>query len=387
MDPLTLNSRHLRAMVAIVVTGRISSAARAVNLTQPAVTQGIAKLEAQIGLPLFDRRPDGMSPTDAGLILAPRAEAALRLIGSRNAPGAQIRAFLALADRGSYAGAADATGLSEASLHRAVGDLSVSFAQRLVERRGRGVALTARGAAVARNFRLALAELRSALAELSALQGREVGRIVVGAMPLSRARLLPQAIRQFHMRHPDVDLSILEGSHAELVGPLRDGEIDLLVGALRPQAQEGIAQRPLFDDHPIVIGRVGHPLAGPGQVPPADLARYPWIIPAPGTPLRTQWASMFEGAGVEPPRVPIECGSVIMVRQILVDSDFLTLLSADQVSVELEAGWLVAIGDAPGDVSRTIGISIREDWRPTALQSRFIAAICEQVEKIGYAGI
>ncbi len=379
MDPLSLNSRHLRAMVAIVASGRISSAARAVNLTQPAVTQGLAKLEAQIGLSLFDRRSDGMVPTDAAHILAPRAEAALRRIGNRPATGAQIRAFLALADTGSYAAAASVTGLSEASLHRAVGDLSVSLGQRLVERRGRGVSLTARGAVVARNFRLALVELRSGIAELAALHGREVGRIVIGAMPLSRARLLPQAIGLFHAGHPQVDLTIVEGSHAELVGPLRDGEIDLLVGALRAEAPDGIAQRPLFDDRPIIIGRAGHPLAGrSGMIDASDLASYPWIVPAPGTPLRTLWATMFAAAGVAPPHVPIECGSVIMVRQILVGSDFLTLLSTDQVQVELEAGWLTAIGDAPGEVSRTIGISTRDDWHPTALQTRFIETLSGQ---------
>ncbi len=379
MDPLSLNSRHLRAMVAIVASGRISSAARAVNLTQPAVTQGLAKLEAQISLPLFDRRSDGMVPTDAAHILAPRAEAALRRIGNRPATGAQIRAFLALADTGSYAAAASVTGLSEASLHRAVGDLSVSLGQRLVERRGRGVSLTARGAVVARNFRLALVELRSGIAELAALHGREVGRIVIGAMPLSRARLLPQAIGLFHAGHPQVDLTIVEGSHAELVGPLRDGEIDLLVGALRAEAPDGIAQRPLFDDRPIIIGRAGHPLAERGgMIDASDLASYPWIVPAPGTPLRTLWATMFAAAGVAPPHVPIECGSVIMVRQILVGSDFLTLLSTDQVQVELEAGWLTAIGDAPGEVSRTIGISTRDDWHPTALQTRFIETLSGQ---------
>ncbi len=379
MDPLSLNSRHLRAMVAIVATGRISSAARAVNLTQPAVTQGLAKLEAQIGLTLFDRRADGMIPTDAAHILAPRAEAALQRIGRGHATGAQIRAFLAVADAGSYAAAATATGLSEASLHRAVGDLSVGIGQRLVERRGRGIALTARGLAVARDFRLALVELRSGIAELAALHGREVGRIVIGAMPLSRARLLPQAIGLFHARHPQVDLTIVEGSHAELVGPLRDGEIDLMVGALRAEAPDGIAQRPLFEDRPIIIGRAGHPLvARGGTVDARDLASYPWIVPAPGTPLYALWASMFAAAGVAAPHVPIECGSVIMVRQILVGSDFLTLLSTDQVRVELEAGWLAAIGPVPGDVGRTIGISTRDDWRPTALQRRFIETLAER---------
>jgi DNA-binding transcriptional LysR family regulator len=73
--------------------------------------------------------------------------------------------------------------------------------------------------------------------------------------------------------------------------------------------------------------------------------------------------------------VPIECGSVIMVRQLLVQSDFLTLLSPDQVAVELEAGWLVRVADAPGEISRTIGITTRADWRPTRLQQGFITAL------------
>lgn len=166
---------------------------------------------------------------------------------------------------------------------------------------------------------------------------------------------------------------MIEGSHPELVGPLRDGEIDLLVGALRPQMPDGIAQRPLFEDRPLIFARTGHPLAAMGgSFGPEDLLRYPWIVPAQGTPLRTQWGVMFEAAGVPAPRVAIECGSALMVRQMLIDSDFLTLLSTDQLAVEVAAGLLTAVGDAPGDISRTIGITTREDWRPTALQSRFV---------------
>lgn len=84
---------------------------------------------------------------------------------------------------------------------------------------------------------------------------------------------------------------------------------------------------------------------------------------------------MFESAGIPPPRVNIACGSVMMARQMLVESDFLTLLSPDQVSVEIEARWLVRIADAPGDISRTIGVITRADWRPTPLQARFLSRL------------
>ncbi|QAY76430.1 LysR family transcriptional regulator [Sphingosinicella sp. BN140058] len=384
MDASDFNLRHLAAMVAAAESGSLSAAARRVNLTQPAITQGVSKLERGLGLPLFERRPGGMEPTDAARILAPRAAAALALIGSSRVTGPQMRAFMALARGGSYVAAAAATGIREASLHRAVADLALGLGHRLVERRGRGIALTARGLAVARRFRLAEAELKAALSELAALQGREIGRIAIGAMPLSRARLLPNAVAAFHRAHPQVDLSIAEGSHVELVGPLRDGEIDLMLGALRdPSPGDDLVQTPLFVDRPVVLGRSGHPLAGRGTMPAmADLARFAWVVPPEGTPLRAQWRRMFDLSGVAVPRVAIESGSVIVVRQLLIQTDFLTLLSPDQVAVELEAEWICRIGTPPGDPHRTIGITARAGWRPTPLQRRFVASVEAEAKRI-----
>ena len=376
-----MNLRHLKAVTAIVDSGSISAAARAVNLTQPAITQAIAKIEAGLDTPLFERTPSGMVPTDAGRILASRAEVALQFVGSSRVTAPQMRAFIALARSGSYAGAATATGMREPSLHRAVTDLSLGIGHKLVERRGRGVALTGRGIQIARRFRLAQAELQSALDELARLRGREVGRIVIGAMPLSRAQLLPNAIGSFHKHHPDVDIMVVEGSYAEMAGPLRDGEIDLLLGALREVPSPDLQQSPLFVDRPVVLGRTGHPLDKRNPTI-KQLAAYPWIVPPAEAPLRKHWQQMFAGSGVSAPRVAIECGSVLVIRQLLMQDDYLTLLSPAQVAVELEAGWLSRICSAPGDPCRTIGLTCRADWRPTQLQKRFLDVIGTEARNI-----
>jgi DNA-binding transcriptional LysR family regulator len=376
---IRLNLRHLRAVTAIVESGSISRAARAVNLTQPAITQAVAKLEDQLGIQLFERAPAGMAATEAGRTLAARAAGALQFIASNRVTGPQMQAFIALAKAGSYAGAAAALGVREPSLHRAVADLSLGLGQKLVERRGRGIGFTARGATIARRFRLAQAELDSALLELERLRGREVGKISIGAMPLSRAQLLPNAISEFHHAYPEVAIAIAEGAHAELIGPLRDGEVDFTIGALRSGLSADLVQRPLFVDRPVVLGRSNHPLAAAAtKLNIEQLAAYPWIVPPAPTPLREQWAQMFESCGNIAPRVAIECGSVILVRQLLMQDNFLTLLSPAQVAVELEAGWLARICAAPGDPKRTIGITHRLDWRPTQLQTRFLETIEKQ---------
>jgi LysR family transcriptional regulator of gallate degradation len=199
--------------------------------------------------------------------------------------------------------------------------------------------------------------------------------LTVGAMPLSRARVLPAAITRFVRRHPQVRLRIVEGSRLELVEPLRNGGIDLMIGALRmPLMEPDLVQMPLFLDRPVVVGRLDHPLAG-GDPSLADLATYPWIIAASGAPLRDAWEQMFARGGLDQPQVLVESGSVMTIRQLLIGSDCLTLLSPDQVAVELEAKWLTLIAPAPEGLARTIGVTTRDTWVPTAVQSDFLAEL------------
>jgi LysR family transcriptional regulator of gallate degradation len=258
----TFNLRHLASVAAVVSRGSVSAAASTVHLTQPAVTQAIARVETQLGAQLFERRTDGMTPLPPARALAARVEQALALIGSRRVTMAQMRAFLAVADSGSYAAAAQRTGLSQPTLHRAIGDLALILRRTLVERRGRGIALTEPGKRTARAFRLARAELEAGLSEALGEAQSGPARITIGAMPLSRARVLPLAMARFNALHPDVELVIVEGSHGELAEPLRDGSIDFMIGALRESGLgPELTQRALFEDGVIILARAGHPLA------------------------------------------------------------------------------------------------------------------------------
>jgi DNA-binding transcriptional LysR family regulator len=353
------------------------------------LTQGLAKLERQLGVSLFERRPDGMRATPEGAMLAERAGAALGHLATggrgptRGARGfarpemlmtaTQLRAFLALADAGSFVGAAGDTGLSQPALHRAVRDLEQLCATPLAERRGRGVSLTGAGRRLARGVRLAAGEIAAAMADIDPAAGQGVARIVVGAMPLCRALILPRVLAGFAEEMPGVNVEVVEGSWRELVDPLRDGIIDLMIGALRDEAPADLEQAALMVDQLVVIGRAGHPLAGRRDVSLAALAAMPWIVGQRATPLRNHWEAMFAGIGL--PAAPIECGSVMTIRGVLRDSDFLTLLSPDQVGLEIDAGILAVIDHRLASGRRTIGITTRSGWRPTAAQARFVALV------------
>ncbi|WP_293609384.1 LysR family transcriptional regulator [Ponticaulis sp.] len=386
MEPWDLNLRHLAAFLETCRKGSVNAAASSVSLSQPAVTQAIARLESQLKLALFDRQTNGMRPTEPARQFHSRVERALNFVGSSRVTSAQAKAFVALARGGSYAEASALTGLAPASLHRSISDLELALGRDLVERRGRGIELTKRGRETARQFRLARAELNAGLDELSIFRGENEARISVGAMPLCRAKLLPSAVVEFQKSRPSSELAIAEGSFMELIEPLRDGELDLLIGALRtPSPGPDVIQTPLFEDHPVFLGRRDHPLRHKsGAVTLEELTGYSWVLPPRGVPLREQWQRLFEQDGLKVPDIPVESGSAMIIRQLLMETNYLTVLSPDQVAIELEAGWLGIVGRPPEQLSRTIGMFTRAGWYPTEMQEEFVDTLKKHSEQSGH---
>ncbi len=70
---MALDPRQLRAFLAIVRTGSLGLAAETLHVTQPALSRIVRRLEAQLGVPLFERRTTGMELTSFGHALLPHA--------------------------------------------------------------------------------------------------------------------------------------------------------------------------------------------------------------------------------------------------------------------------------------------------------------------------
>jgi DNA-binding transcriptional LysR family regulator len=68
-----MHSRLLRNFLAVAERRNISMAARALNISQPTLTKSIHQLERVVGVPLFERHPNGVILTREGEVLARRA--------------------------------------------------------------------------------------------------------------------------------------------------------------------------------------------------------------------------------------------------------------------------------------------------------------------------
>jgi DNA-binding transcriptional LysR family regulator len=377
-------------------------------LSQPAVTQAIGSLEEDFGSPLFVRTMHGMELTEAGKLCATRVSSALERVEAAIAAttpqpqargGAsvthgitarQLQALVAAVDAGGFGPAARLVGMTRATIQRAARELEQRIGVPLFEATSHGLRPTREALRLGLQVQLAIAELAQARAEVAAAAGAETGQTVIGAMPLGRSFMVPEAVLRFAARRPQHQVAILDGPYESLLDALRRGRADVLVGALREQIPPDVLQEPLFDDPLAIIVRRGHPLekmsaAARRRAPPAEaLVRFSWIAPRAGSPLRRHFERLFTGVSALPPAAAIECNSLIAARTLLLRSDRAMLLSAQQAHHELAAGELVALPHPAGRVVRAIGLTLRRDWQPTAAQAELLD-ILREVAKSGRA--
>src|SRR3954470_14003790 len=88
---MEMDVRHLVTFQAVLRERSFRGAARALGLAQPTVTLHVQELEAEIGLPLFDRSGRQREKTSAGDLLASRAMPILDAFDSLERSMAELR--------------------------------------------------------------------------------------------------------------------------------------------------------------------------------------------------------------------------------------------------------------------------------------------------------
>ena len=393
------NLRHLRVFLAVVETHSVTRAAEICFVSQPAVTQALGRIARLVGLPLFLRTPQGLFATAAGITLAERVkrcfgylDPALSALSPRlkmTATRSQLQALIAVCEAQNFTLAAKRLGLAQPTVHRAVSQLEGEVERPLFDRTAFGIVATRSAAALAQAARLAFAELAQADADMAETMRREAGRIVVGAMPLSRACVLPDAIVRFRASGRTIPIDVLEGDYDDLLAGLRRGETDFLIGALREPPPIGdIVQEMLFRDSVVLVAGPQHPLVRSAErgalVQPTveTLADYPFVVAPEGTPIRHHFNRIFESAGRAVPLKLVETRSVILMRELLEKSDHLGCVSKRQAESEIAHGLMVALPFGLPGSERPIGLTLRAGFLPTAAQALFLKLLCETAQSL-----
>jgi LysR family transcriptional regulator of gallate degradation len=400
MNNITLEDRaaaiSFRQLKLFESVGRLESVRRGseeCNLSQPAVTQALAKLEHEIGVAVLERRASGSYLTDAGKILHLRVTRMFTLIEDAllelGVPGgtagaqsianritrSQIRSLLSIIESGSFLRAAQSLDLTQASLQRAARDLESNLRKAIYYRTAAGVMVTPAGIEFGRKIKLATQEIEWGITEIEAAMGSCDSKIVIGALPFGGSMLLASVLADFVAANPQADVRIINEGASEMRKRLRAGDVDLVIGLMQETTAADLTNEFLAETPYEIVARRGHPLTRKGKVTLDDLSHYDWVVGTEGASRRTCFDTLFAGRPM--PKAPIATCVLPVIRHLLACSDRLTLMTSYELMHEGGTLSAVLFGKLPPNPA--IGITMRANWLPTQLHRDFIDLLRAQV--------
>ena len=153
---------------------------------------------------------------------------------------------------------------------------------------------------------------------------------------------------------------MLYGLNEALMPWVKQGEIDFALSSVPMQPTDPeLAHERLFIESGVVVARVGHPLARKRSLTMAELARYPWVLPRRREMERRALDDLFLAHGLELPEAAIETTSTVLMKSLVMQSDFLTFLPRELIYWEVQAGQLTTLALGGPSWSRAVGITKR----------------------------
>ncbi|WP_167473632.1 LysR family transcriptional regulator [Nocardia arthritidis] len=212
----------------------------------------------------------------------------------------QLRYVLAVAETNSFTRAAERCLVVQSALSHQIARLERELGAKLFERTSRRVRLTPAGAAFLPAARQCLDAAERASAEVAAAVGEVRGRLAVGVISTAAAVDIPNALREFRRRYPQVRIGLRVRPSEDLLEQVRQGTIDVaFVGLPITARPEGVAAHKLACDRLVAVVAPDHPLAAEPAVDLRRLAAEPFVDLPAGTAGRAESDQMFAAAGLE----------------------------------------------------------------------------------------
>ncbi len=255
----------------------------------------------------------------------------------------QLQLFLATAERLNLSHAAEAMNITQPGLSKSMHRLQRELGTKLYHRRGRGIELTESGRALLRHARQIETQLADARSEVIGIAGGTLGHARIGAGPSWLSRHLPNSISRVMAKNPNVRFTVDTGFPDRLIGRLRLGELDVVIGALPDnRIDPDLRFMRLTSDVIRVVARKDHPLGRKRDRDLADYAAQRWILPGRQELVRQRLARVFQSAGLPEPTIAVETDSLSLKLATLKRTDCLGLTTT-QILTQEEAQGVVAL--------------------------------------------
>ena len=191
----------------------------------------------------------------------------------------QLTAFVTVVEKGGFAAASRALGLSQPGVSRAVASLEKELGRPLLIRGRDGVSLTKAGSAALMHAREVVRHVSQMGAEVAGLTSDITETLSLASLPSVTPTLVAPQLQAFAERHPAVEIRLLEGSEEEVRDWLDQGAAEAGVVSL---PVHGLESAVLGDQLMVAVVPANNWLASKDAVSYAELVKEPFIISTGG---------------------------------------------------------------------------------------------------------
>ena len=284
----------------------------------------------------------------------------------------QLEIFVKVAEFGSFSKAAEALYLTQPTVSEHIRTLEDEVGVRLLDRLGRGAAITRAGQLLLSYAQRMLALSREARQAMDGFQGRMSGELLIGASTIPGEYVLPAMIGRFKEKYPDISITLLIGDSQTAVDWVAEGRAELGVVGAR-LSHRGVEYKELMPDEVVVVVPGTHPWHGRKQIALEELRSEPLLIRERGSGTRAALEGALAEAGMDLGsfRIVGEMGSTQAIKQAVKAGVGVSLVSKRAVEEECKSGllWCLRVKDLK--VTRSFHLATHKERSRSPLAEAF----------------
>jgi LysR family hydrogen peroxide-inducible transcriptional activator len=274
---------------------------------------------------------------------------------------AGLRAFVAVAERQHFSGAATTLGVSQSTLSQALAALEAGLGTQLIERSTRRVFLTREGTQLLPHAQAVVEAVDAFTSAAAGASDPLQAGVRLGMIPTVAPYVLPTVLAGLAEQLPSLTLRVIEDQTERLLRLLREGALDAALIALPASGLPavGMTAVPIYDEDFVLALPPGHPLSGKRRVPATALADLPLLLLDEGHCLRDQALDVCHKAGVRAELANTRAASLATAVQCVTGGLGVTLIPQSAVPVEAARSRLGLAQFAAPRPGRRIGLVFR----------------------------
>lgn len=218
-----------------------------------------------------------------------------------------VQYVAAIAEAGSFSGAAEKLFITQPALSQAVARLEESLGVKLFRRESNPVSLTAAGEIFLEDGYTMLRLADTMQKRMTDIQGMRTGKLSIGISQFYGRYYFSRVIPAFHRMYPGIELNLVEETSSVLETMILKGKLDFSVFSL-PVSSPNILYEPIFQEKILFAIPKDHHIAGTlahrkGRLPQADLRMFSedgFVMIKEGQRLRTISMDYCKQAGFYP---------------------------------------------------------------------------------------